>query len=287
MAKSKFFRVAVEGATATDGRVIERSWIDDIVATYNRATYGARVNLEHIRGFSPEAPFNAYGDVLSVKAQDDIIEIAGKPQKRRALYAEVEPTDALIALSKAKQKIYTSIEVAPNFAATGKAGLVGLAVTDSPASLGTDILEFSATNAPLKAMFDSRKQDPTNVFSACQEVADFSFDEPTAETESVAGVLKSFFTSLGLGQPANDNTKPAEPKPVQAANDGAQFAALQGAMITLASTVDQAVKTSAAATAGLEKRFGELETKLNTTERPSGPARAPATGTAPFTAIDC
>ena len=285
MAKSKFFRVAVEGATATDGRTIERSWIDDIVATYNRATYGARVNLEHIRGYSPEAPFNAYGDVLSVKAQDDVIEIGGKAEKRRALYAEIEPTDALVTLSKAKQKIYTSIEVAPNFANTGKAGLVGLAATDSPASLGTDILEFSATNPAVKALFDSRKQSPENFFSAALEVTDFSFDEAAAETESVAGVLKNFLASLGLGQPANDN-KPAEPKTPPVAGDAGQFAALQGAMVTLANSVDLAVKAQSATTAGLEKRFGELETKLNTTEAPNT-QRPRATGTAPFTSIDC
>jgi hypothetical protein len=33
MAKSKFFRVFVEGFTASDGRKIEAAWIDDIVAT--------------------------------------------------------------------------------------------------------------------------------------------------------------------------------------------------------------------------------------------------------------
>ena len=44
--RSKFFRVAVEGAT-TDGRTIERQWLVDAAETYNPNTYGARVWLEH------------------------------------------------------------------------------------------------------------------------------------------------------------------------------------------------------------------------------------------------
>ena len=37
-------------------------------------------------------------------------------------------------MNKAAQKVYTSMEIQPNFANTGKCYLVGLAVTDDPAS---------------------------------------------------------------------------------------------------------------------------------------------------------
>lgn len=52
---------------------------------------------------------------------------------------------------KAGQKVYTSMEIRPNFANSGKCYLVGLAVTDDPASLGTEYLEFCsrATQNPL------------------------------------------------------------------------------------------------------------------------------------------
>ena len=50
--KSKFFRVATEGAT-TDGRKIERKWIEQMAKNFNRATYAARVWLEHYRGTVP------------------------------------------------------------------------------------------------------------------------------------------------------------------------------------------------------------------------------------------
>ncbi|HRE35906.1 MAG TPA: GPO family capsid scaffolding protein, partial [Sphingopyxis terrae] len=147
MPKSKFFRVAVEGATV-DGRTIDRKWLEEMAATYNRTTYAARVNLEHIRGIAPlgnnNSPFGAYGDVLSVKTDTVDIALGGKTEKRLALFAEIEALDPLVELVRKGQKLYTSIEVNPSFADTGKAYLMGLAVTDTPASLGTEMLEFSA-----------------------------------------------------------------------------------------------------------------------------------------------
>ncbi len=80
------------------------------------------------------------GDVLAVKTEE--VEVNG--QKKLALFAQVEPTPDLIAMNKARQKIYTSIEIDDSFSDTGEAYIVGLAVTDSPASLGTDVLAFSA-----------------------------------------------------------------------------------------------------------------------------------------------
>lgn len=52
--------------------------------------------------------------------------------KKLALFAQIEPADALAAMvNNDKQKLYTSIEIAPKFADTGKAYLQGLAVTDT------------------------------------------------------------------------------------------------------------------------------------------------------------
>ena len=135
MAKSKFFRVATEGGT-TDGRVIERSWLEQIAANYDQDKYGARVWLEHIRGLRPDSDFKAYGDVVAVKTEEN-------SEGKLVLYAQIEPTESLVKLNRDKQKIYSSIEVEPNFSDTGEAYLMGLAVTDSPASLGTCLLYTS------------------------------------------------------------------------------------------------------------------------------------------------
>lgn len=140
---SKWFRVAVEGAT-TDGRNIEREWIQQMAAQYNTALYGARVNCEHIRGYAPLSdtnPFGAYGDVTALKAEQVV---DGPLKGKLALYAQITPTQALLDLQKSRQKLYTSIEINFSFADTKQAYLIGLAVTDSPASLGTEMLAFAA-----------------------------------------------------------------------------------------------------------------------------------------------
>src|SRR5690554_5867555 len=83
---SKWFRVAVEDAT-TDGREIQKNWIEEIAEQYDPNTYGARVNCEHIKSVMPDSMFGAYGDVLAVKAKE--VEIAGKT--KLALFAKIKP----------------------------------------------------------------------------------------------------------------------------------------------------------------------------------------------------
>ena len=103
------------------------------------------------------------------------------------LLAQIDPTQDLIALNKDRQKIYTSIEVDPNFADTGEAYLVGLAVTDTPASLGTDMLKFSA-GAKANPL-SGRKDKPENLFTAAIET-ELEFEE--VETEE----KPNFFTKI-------------------------------------------------------------------------------------------
>lgn len=174
--KAKRFRIGVEGAT-TDGREIQREWLEQMAASYNPTFYTALINLEHIKSYSPDSAFNRYGKVTALVAEEiQDAPLAGK----MALYADVEPTDSLVALVKKGQKLFTSMEVSPKFADTGKAYLVGLAATDDPASLGTEMLAFSAsaTHNPLA----NRKQNPENLFTAAEETVielEFQDDKPS------------------------------------------------------------------------------------------------------------
>lgn len=181
--KSKWFRIAVEGAT-TDGREIQRAWIQDMADQYDQNTYGARINCEHLKSFMPAGDFGAYGDVVALKAEE--VEIDGKT--KLALFAQIKPNDNLLELNKKGQKIYTSIEVQPDFADTGKAYLVGLAITDSPASLGTEALNFSAKHGTLA----NRKAAEGNLFTAA-ELTEIEFEE---EKESALAELKSKVAAL-------------------------------------------------------------------------------------------
>ncbi|HGO5816102.1 TPA: GPO family capsid scaffolding protein [Mannheimia haemolytica] len=184
--KSKWFVVATEGAT-TDGRKINREWLTQIAKNYDpKNNYGARINLEHFRWryFDPnDAHSFSYGDVLAVKTEE-------REDGKLQLLAEIAPTDALVKLVKNKQKVYTSIEIDLDFSDTGEAYLVGLAVTDTPASLGTEYLTFcaGATHNPLA----DRKQKPENLVSEAVE-ANLEF---TAEPEKGAWLekFKAIFT---------------------------------------------------------------------------------------------
>ncbi|MFK4072716.1 GPO family capsid scaffolding protein [Ectopseudomonas khazarica] len=181
--RSKWFRVAVEGAT-TDKRKIERSWLEQAAKNFNQNTYGARVWLEHLRSVLPDSPFKAYGDITAVKTEE--VDIAGK--KKLALFAQIEPTPELIAMNKAKQKIYTSIEIDDSFSDSGEAYIVGLAVTDSPASLGTDVLAFSAQK-PDASPFKDRHYSETSMFSEAIET-ELTFEE-VEDTPSMFASLKT------------------------------------------------------------------------------------------------
>jgi len=177
MPKSKFFRVAVEGATC-DGRTLERQHIEQMAQSYNPQVYGARCNLEHLKSLYPDSVFRMYGDVLAVKSE----EISDGPLKGKlGLYAQIDATDELVELNKSRQKVYSSIEINPKFADTGVAYLMGLAFTDSPASLGTEMLQFCA-GSKVNPLAD-RKTDPTCYFSEAAEVLiEFEAETPSPET---------------------------------------------------------------------------------------------------------
>lgn len=184
--KSKQFRVATEGATV-DGRTIKREWIQQMADGYNVATYHAGVNLEHIRGLIPDSPFKNYGTV-------DALSAAENDNGELQLFAVISPTDDLVKMNQAKQKLFTSAEINPNFAGTGKAYLVGLAVTDSPASLGTDMLAFTASN-PLGSPLTARKQHPDNFFSVGVEAA-LEFEE-TDDAPGILDRITAIFSTKG------------------------------------------------------------------------------------------
>lgn len=290
MSKTKFFRVAVEGQTATDGRTITREMITDIVSTFNTDTYGVRINMEHLRGYSDKPPFNALGDVLAVKAQEDILQIDGKPEKRLALYAQLDPTDDLVEMNRRRQKVYTSIEPQPNFGGTSKYGLVGLAVTDSPASLGTHRLEFSIKKddpaaAEIKADLDRRKSSPESFFSCAYETS-FELEDDTPAQPSALDKLVEIFS--GMVGKKEDQPKP-EPKPETPAPAADQGFAAAMLAFSSALTADRKADQDAADRrfSAIEKSIGDLKTSLESQPPTNFNARQPSTGGAGHVRADC
>lgn len=274
---SKFFRVATEGAT-TDGREIQRSWIEQMAKNFNREKYGARVWLEHMRGMLPESSFAALGDVLAVESRT-------VEDGKLALFAQIEALPALVAMNKAKQKIYTSIEVDPNFAKSGEAYLTGLAVTDSPASLGTEVLKFAAGN-PDASPFKGKKHSEGALFSAAVET-ELGLE---GDAESIASTLINKFSDMlknlsGIAAPKHTPETPEVFATKTLEVLGAADAAIQHQAKELAAEKAAREKLAGEFSA-LEKKFNELTVKLSKQDG-GGTARPEATGTEGAVLADC
>lgn len=129
-------KVATAGPTA-DGREIVEQDLVDISETYDTEEYTAVIWGSDPFGHSQW--YGNFGLVHEVKL--------GKDKKdRTCLFAKMAPNTRLMSLHDQGQKLFTSIEVWPNFGDTGKAYLTGIAVTDAPASLGTEPLRKYCKN---------------------------------------------------------------------------------------------------------------------------------------------
>lgn len=296
MPKSKFFRVCVEGATV-DNREITRQEIADMAATYNPATYQARVNVEHFRGIIPGGPFDMLGDVTALKAQEDEIVIGGKPVKKLALYAQIDPLPALETLIKQGQKLHTSVEIIPNFAATGKAGLYGIAVTDSPASLGTEALKFSLTNP--EAFSKPHRHQEGNLVSAAEETRIELASEGDGGSTGIVRAVQDGFAAIVAGLKSASSTVTPPPTTQSAGEVAAQ--PTEGAVDAFAAAIEKMGATVATSITALSnkvdalsadlsaasKRVETLEASAETTPSRNHNTRPASTGGSTAATTDC
>lgn len=269
---SKFFRIGVEGDTC-DGRIISGNDIQEMAESFDPRVYGCRINLEHIRGLFPDGDFKRLGDVVELKAEiiDDDSALNGK----WALFARITPTDDLIAMNKKLQKVYTSMEIQPNFANTGKCYLVGLAVTDDPASLGTEYLEFcrNAKHNPLQRF----KANPENVFSAAT-LAELEFEDvPDTVLNSLADKVKAIFSRKQVSDDARLNdvheavTTVSEHVQTNLTAQDKRLSAMEAALTTFKQELTGKIEETSQA-------FSALKATLDKTESFSQPRRTKASG---------
>lgn len=248
---TKPVRICTEGAT-TDGRVVQRSWLTDIEKNYDPNVYGARINLEHNKyEWAPR-----FGDVESVYTEE-ITE--GALKGKLGLYAILKPTDELIQMNKKRQKVYTSVEINPKFSDTGEAYLVGLAVTDNPASLGTQMLQFSHTSG--NSLFSDRKQSKDNVITLAEETLIELAEEKPEEPKGPS--LFARITEMMTGKNKQDDAR---------FHDVHQSVELIAKAIETIQTDVAALKTTSltvdapeepAELSALKKELSELKTQLS------------------------
>ncbi|MFM5474354.1 GPO family capsid scaffolding protein [Aeromonas veronii] len=218
--------IATEGK-AVDGRDITRDWLTDMAETYDPTYYTAVIWPEHDR-------WSSYGTVQALKTE----EVDGKLK----LFAILCPNRDLIYYNQNGQYQFCSIEPFENFADLGRTYLLGLGVTDEPASTGTTHLKFSNSNKG-QAVGTSEPLDLSMFKLPKHEKAD--------------GLIAKFFSFLASHGEQAPTTPPSQPEDEEMTKE--QFDLLLGAVN------------------GLGTKIEGFSTKLETkpTEQPTAPAAEP------------
>ncbi|MDW1958016.1 GPO family capsid scaffolding protein [Vibrio sp. 661] len=256
--------IATEGPTV-DGRKITREWIEQMASSYDPKEYTALIWPEHKR-------FSGYGDnwgkVIELKAEEE--------NGKMRLFARLEPNDYMLEANRRKQKLFTSIEPNPDYKGEGRCYLTGLAATDSPASTGTSLLQFSRQSGETTEIKASHLEEvdfsecftrKDRLFAAFNEF--FSSGDEVPETTSTAednevteeqlkAALQEQFSAFKgefkkeLAEEFNLQNEPETPEP-----EG------QGATIEqFSASLDEKLKPLLEKVDGLESKFAELSQEV-------------------------
>ena len=252
---SDWVTIAASGATV-DGRKLDAEVLRSIAESYDPDFYGARINIEHMRNWEK------MGSVVALQVVDN-----PKRQGGVLLQAKVNPNRYFFYLLESDQHIFWSIEYTPKFADTDKPYLVGLALTDQPASTNTQPLRFSST-----------AEMPTEVFTYTPE-DEMEFNLPKwgkkPEASESAGA-ESFSAALD-GKFATFQAAFTEAFTARAQ----EFADEQGAALAKLSAENAEIKAQLSASEKsnqeLRKEFAALKESVENTPAPDR-QRPPATG---------
>ncbi|MEZ6993324.1 MULTISPECIES: GPO family capsid scaffolding protein [unclassified Aeromonas] len=197
--------IASEGK-AVDGRDITRDWLTDMAETYDPTYYTAVIWPEHDR-------WSSYGTVQALKTE----EVDGKYK----LYAILCPNRDLIYWNQSGQYQFCSIEPFEQFADLGRTYLIGLGVTDQPASTGTTHLKFSKSNKG-------------QVIGTSEPLDLSMFKLP--KHEKADGLIAKFFSLLSSHGEQAPTSPPSQPEDEEMTKE--QFDQMLGALNGLGTKID-------------------------------------------------
>lgn len=192
----KWFTLATAGETA-DERMIEEQWLRDMAETYNADYYAAVIDADHELDW-----YGSYGHVTELRL--------GEKLGRLSLEGKLDVNQRLMEMNKNGQRLWFSIWPRENFSDTGKTYLFRLAVTDSPSSIGTDRMKFSAKGKAQKFSAPITEPKPLELNTETQE------DQPLTQS-SFTKLFYDIFTSLKpqTPTPPNDEQEDDDMKPEQ------------------------------------------------------------------------
>lgn len=251
--KTKFMRIGRSGKTI-DGRDIDPESLRQAAKNYDPKLYKALIWPEHSRWFN-------MGGVQSLKAENN--EEGGVD-----LYAILQPNEEYLYAVKNGQKLFTSMELLPNFRDSGEFYLTGLAATDNPASVATEQMHFStAAKLEYHAEFIESIEQANDSPSFFQRLAKkFNHtspeDQENAMNKQALADLQQQFTAL---QAKLDKLKPAEKEAGEGDDLADKFEALSNQVTALESLVkkDQDDGVEATEFAKLRAALTDLTEKFN------------------------
>lgn len=218
-------RVATSGPTV-DGREILPQELRDCAETYDPALYTAVIWCEHERWFG------SFGTVYALRLIEDAEDLE---PGQVALEAQLKPNDKLLRLNDAGEKLFSSVEILPNFRGRGKAYMTGMAVTDEPASTGTQELYFS------------HKTNRAAYYAASVELGSFHDNEPKGELGKLAALLTGFFKRFNVEAPATDTPNtPTESNPPMDEATATALKALLEQLLVVAAGIQAVIEPAAA-----------------------------------------
>lgn len=220
----QWFTVATAGDTV-DGRVIEEQWLRDMAETYSVDFYQAVIDADHNLDW-----YGSFGQVEELRI--------GEKVGRVALQAKINANHRLLEMNKNGQRLFFSIWPKENFSNTGKTYLYRLAVTDNPASIGTD-----------RAQFNSKDKPQLGTPHLFEYQAPGTGGTPAPTEESLFSVLRNFFT----GKPekeTHNHTPDDHPQDDDMALSDEQFAAFMQQQKDAAAAQLDAIN-------GLSEKIGE------------------------------
>jgi hypothetical protein len=206
-------RVATSGLTV-DGREILPQELRDIAETYKSSLYTAVIWCDHERWHG------SHGTVFAVRLVEEADDLE---PGQVALEAQLKPNDRLLWLNDQGQKLFSSIEITPNFRGTGKAYLTGMAVTDEPASVGTQELYFT------------NKTGKTAYYASSVELGPLGDEKSQGELPKLVSMLTSLFKRFAIDdqQPAASTDTPENPTESKPPMDEATATALKALLAQL------------------------------------------------------
>ena len=217
-------RVATSGPTV-DGREILPQELRDVAETYTPSKYTAVIWAEHERWSG------SHGTVFAVRLVEEADDLE---PGQVALEAQLKPNQKLLWLNDQGEKLFTSVEILPNFANSGKAYLTGLAVTDEPASLGTQELYFS--NRTNKAAY----------YAASVELGNLNEEKPQGEISKLAAMFTSLLKHFGVEQTTDTPQTSTESKIPMDEATGTALKALRDQLMIIMAGLDVVIEGAAA-----------------------------------------